>query len=194
VHRAAPCRNVPVTFTLDLMSDVDRAFQALGEFVIAFQWVENKYREIGWFILDPERKRWPPRALRTESNARLIDGVTKLYTQRTRTYQFPNGAEKAKDFLSLRDQFHTLRQHRNSFFHSTFTEIKTAGEVAGYLRSDVRPPHKSNAGGAHCAHEWLSADAIYKVIGEYAEPSFRLGQHFVQLVHWYPFERYANEV
>ena len=42
------------------MTGVDLAYKSLGEFVVVFQWRESKYREIGWFILDPERKDWPP--------------------------------------------------------------------------------------------------------------------------------------
>lgn len=38
------------------MYDIDLAYMAIGKLVVVFQWVENKYREIGWLILDPERK------------------------------------------------------------------------------------------------------------------------------------------
>jgi hypothetical protein len=55
------------------MTGVDLAYKSLGEFVVVFQWMESKYREIGWFILDPERKDWPPMALRKETNSQLID-------------------------------------------------------------------------------------------------------------------------
>jgi hypothetical protein len=57
---------------------VETTYQALGEFVIVFQWVENLYRQIGWFILDPERKQWPPMQLRQETNHQLINMVTDL--------------------------------------------------------------------------------------------------------------------
>ena len=68
--------------------------QALGEFVIVFQWVENLYRQIGWFILDPERTQWPPMQLRKETNQSLINKVTDLYVDLTNRYAFPNGGEK----------------------------------------------------------------------------------------------------
>jgi hypothetical protein len=35
------------------MDEIDRAYKGIVEFVVAFQWAENKYREVGWFILDP---------------------------------------------------------------------------------------------------------------------------------------------
>jgi hypothetical protein len=138
-HRSFP--------TLDLMSDVDRAFQALGEFVVAFQWVENKYREIGWFLLDPERKDWPPRDFRTESNAELLNSVTELYLKVVASHSFPRGREAAEDFVALRDRFHQLRRHRNAFVHSTYIEIKGGGDVLGYLRSDPKLRVDPDTGG-----------------------------------------------
>lgn len=43
------------------MNEIDKAYRSISQFVVTFQWIENKYREIGWFIIDPERKNWPPR-------------------------------------------------------------------------------------------------------------------------------------
>nr|WP_057929649.1 hypothetical protein [Burkholderia ambifaria] len=37
------------------MSNEQAVYQRIGEFTVSFQWIENKLREIGWFILDPER-------------------------------------------------------------------------------------------------------------------------------------------
>ena len=53
--------------------DEARTSQRIGEFVVSFQSLENRIREIGWFILDPGRKEWPPKLLREETNAALFD-------------------------------------------------------------------------------------------------------------------------
>lgn len=34
----------------------DLIFQCIGEYIVAFQGLENKLREIGWFIQDPEER------------------------------------------------------------------------------------------------------------------------------------------
>jgi hypothetical protein len=60
--------------------------QALGEFVVIFQWVENLYRQIGWFLLDPEQQDWPPTKLRKETNSQLIDKVTDMFVKLTQSY------------------------------------------------------------------------------------------------------------
>ena len=39
--------------------DEARTSQRIGEFVVSFQSLENRIREIGWFILDPGRKESP---------------------------------------------------------------------------------------------------------------------------------------
>jgi hypothetical protein len=59
--------------------DTDKIYQRIGEFVVTFQWLENKLREIGWLILDPARAEWPPKALREESNFALVNNVETLY-------------------------------------------------------------------------------------------------------------------
>lgn len=96
------------------------AHQALGEFVVIFQWVENLYRQIGWFILDPGREHWPPTELRRETTHVLINKVTELFVGLTRTHAFANGNEKANDILELRGRFQNLRLYRNRLLHSTF--------------------------------------------------------------------------
>ena len=63
------------------MDKIDRAYKSIGEFVVVFQWIENTYREIGWLILDPHRKTWPPEAFRTESNRDLLNKVTDLFCE-----------------------------------------------------------------------------------------------------------------
>ncbi len=36
------------------MSNEQAVYQRIVEFAVSFQWIENKLREIGWFILDPD--------------------------------------------------------------------------------------------------------------------------------------------
>ena len=54
-------------------------YRRIGELVVCFQWLENRIREIGWYILDPDRKEWPPRMLRDESTSLLFKKVQKLF-------------------------------------------------------------------------------------------------------------------
>ncbi len=115
---------------------ISQTYQALGEFVIVFQWVEHLYRQIGWFILDPEHKQWPPMQLRQESNHDLLNKVTALYVDLTQQYELPLGEQKSKEMIVLKDQFHELRRYRNRVVHSTYVELKAGGETLGYIRAN----------------------------------------------------------
>jgi len=79
----------------------DLIYKNLGEFVVFFQWLENRFREIGWLILDPKRTQWPPKSLRKENFGEFIDKVHSLYN-RLIDSAAPQGAEERKQaFESL---------------------------------------------------------------------------------------------
>ena len=173
--------------------DVALTYQALGEFVILFQWVENLYRQIGWFILDPDRKQWPPLALRRERNRELIDKVTNLYVDLTRRYAFPSGNEKAADMLELKEHFHNLRRFRNRLLHSTYIELKAGGDVLGYVRSNPNVGVDEETGELIFDQKPFSATEIQAKVREYGEYILRLNFAHVQLIHWSPFEQYGPQ-
>lgn len=171
--------------------DVDATYKAIGEFVIIFQWIENRYREIGWFILDPERTQWPPMHLRRENNYELLEEATKLFVDLTNRYNLPGGAEKAAEMLELKDRFHDLRKYRNVLLHSTYVEIKAGGEVHGYLRSNAQVGVDPDSGELIHDQEAFSADSIYLKIQEYGGEVMRLNLSYTQLINWYPFARHG---
>ncbi|MHB8816006.1 MAG: hypothetical protein ACYDAE_22470 [Steroidobacteraceae bacterium] len=152
-------------------------YQSIGEFVVAFQWIEDMYRQIGWFILDPERKSWPPMQLRTESNEKLIDKVTAMFMDLTRRREFPGGAERATSFAEFGSLFHDLRKYRNRLLHSTFVEMKVGDQTAGYLRSNPKIGVDPDSGELIYDQESVSAERIRSKIAEYAPYVVRLGQH-----------------
>lgn len=174
------------------MDHIERAYCSLGKFVVVFQWVENKYREIGWFILDPDRKQWPPLSLRTESNARLINKVSDLFVRLTQQYDLPNGAERAADVETLRQEFHSLRKFRNRLLHSTYIEIEVGGNLLGYLRSN--PQVELNPANGEMAYDQapFSEEIVEEKLQEFANAMFRLSQTYIHLIHWHPFERFAK--
>ena len=69
-------------------------YQRIGEFVVLYQWLENRLREIGWFILDPNRQQWPPTALRNVSGAELSSRVEELFLHALPKCQLGDGLEK----------------------------------------------------------------------------------------------------
>ncbi len=174
------------------MNDIDDAYRSIGEFVVTYQWIEHKYREIGWFILDPDRKNWPPMELRTETNKDLINKVTTLFLNLTSMYQFPYGPERSADFESLRTEFHSLRKFRNRLLHSTYIELKAGGELLGLLRSNPKVEVDTETGEVIFDQESFTDAIVHKKLKEIADAAFRLGMHYVQIINWHPFERYPR--
>ena len=168
------------------------AYQSLGEFVVTFQWVEDVYRQIGWFILDPERKNWPPMQLRTEKNHELIDKVTSMFVDLTTRHAFPNGPEKVEDILDLQPRFHELRKYRNRLLHSTYVELKIGDELVGYLRAHPKISVDQDTGELLYDQEPFTAESVRAKLLEYGQYAFRLSQLYLQLIHWSPFARYAR--
>ena len=123
-----------------LMNTEEKIYQRIGEFAVSFQWLENKLREIGWFILDPERSEWPPKSLRNLTNEKLIDKIHELFIEALPKCKL--SSELEIEFKGSIDScvrtLHQLRRNRNRILHSAFIELKAGGEVHGLVRSNPR--------------------------------------------------------
>jgi len=104
---------------IDLNSE-EKIYQRIGEFAVSFQWLENKLREIGWFILDPERAEWPPKNFRNLTNEKLINRIHELFIEALPKCRLP--AELEEEFKESMDScvqiLHQLRRDRNRILHS----------------------------------------------------------------------------
>lgn len=192
IGKGGPPFTTALGISMTAEARVAATHQALGEFVVVFQWVENLYRQIGWSILDPERQHWPPMQLRQETNYQLVNKVTDSFVNLTKAYAFANGAEKANNMIELRDCFHELRRYRNRLLHSTYVELKGGGEVHGYIRSNPEVGVDPETGELIFDQEDFSAEVIHAKIREYGEYMLRLNFAYVQLIHWSPFERHGK--
>ena len=104
----------------------EEIYQHIGEFVVCFQWLENRLREIGWFIIDPERKEWPPKKLRKLTNKVLIDRVHALFKEALPKCNLSRDLEvEFRDsFASCVSLLHKIRKDRNRILHSAYLELK----------------------------------------------------------------------
>jgi hypothetical protein len=168
--------------------NTDKLYQRIGEFVVCFLWIESKFREIGWLILDPMRKEWPPMTLRDLSNKQLIDKVEGLFVNLVGGLDVEDRDERIKDFQQIVDGCHELRQYRNNLLHSAFFEVKGGGEVLGMLRSNPKVKADATTGDVHFDEEALTDEAVSKHLRKLGDLAFPLGQHYLQLIHWSPFD------
>lgn len=170
------------------MSEEARIYQRIGEFAVSFQWIENKLREIGWFILDPDRKEWPPRGLINLTNEKLIETVHQLFKE-----ALPKCELRAELETDFRDSFaatantlHQLRRDRNRILHSAFIELKAGGEVQGLLRSNPKNQVDEETGQTLFDHEILSLESFSKEMKAIADSAIFLNRAYLQLINRYP--------
>lgn len=170
------------------MDNEEKIYQRIGEFAVSFQWIENKLREIGWFILDPERAEWPPKGLRNLTNNDLINKVHFLFIEALPKCNLDE--DLALDFKksvdSCADVLHKLRKDRNRILHSAFIELKAGGEVQAILRSNPQLGVDEETGESIFDQEYLKADSFEKEMGQMAEISLFLNRAYLQLIHRYP--------
>lgn len=163
-------------------------YQGIGEFLVSFQWLENKLREIGWFILDPERSHWPPADLRNLTNEKLINRVHQLFVESLPKCKLPGDLESdlKKSFASSAKALHQLRRDRNRILHSAFIELKAGCETQGLLRSNPRTQVDEEAGEILFDQERLSTESFSKEMSVMADLALFLNRAYLQLIHRYP--------
>jgi hypothetical protein len=172
------------------MWDEDKIYQRIGEFVVCFQWLENRVREIGWLILDPSRERWPPKELRNDTTAALFAKVEKLFLDALPKCRLD--PELEADFrASLAKnaaRFRSLRKARNKILHSAYIELKGGGEVHGLIRSNPRLAVDPETGELVFDREMLSEKAFEYEFKEIAALAMFFNRCYMQLIHRLPAE------
>lgn len=164
--------------------DEDGIYKRIGEFVVCFQFVENKIREIGQYILDPARKVWPPEVLRKEPSKSLASKVAKLYEDNIHRCDLPPDYENELriEFRTLIKRFHELRRARNRFIHSAYIELRAGGEVQALVRSNLNPVMDPETGIESRDQEILSPRSFQKEMEVMGDLAWHFGQHYLQLI------------
>jgi hypothetical protein len=170
------------------MLDQSKIYQRIGEFVVFFQWIENRLREIGWFILDPPTNNWPPRGLRDLTTKRLFDEVEKLFLDALPLCRLTPELEAdfRASFAEYAPRFHKLRQIRNTILHSAYIELKAGGEVQALMRSNPKFGIDEETGKPLFDQEKLSEKSFEFEFKEMAELALFFNRCHLQLVHRYP--------
>ncbi|ERZ01104.1 hypothetical protein [Pseudomonas aeruginosa] len=170
------------------MNNAEYVYQRIGEFAVAFQSIENTLREIGWFVIDPERLKWPPPDLRNLTNEKLVDRVYELFLQAMPKCKLPKEleADLKESFASAAKHLHQLRRDRNQILHSAFVELKSGGEAHWILRTSSRLQVDEETGEPLFDQELLTAESFADEMEAMAELSMFLNRAYTQLIHRYP--------
>lgn len=167
------------------MNHEDLVYQRIGEFVVSFQWLENKLREIGWLILDPGRSQWPPRDLRNLTNEKLVDKVHQLFVDALPQCKLASDLEREFEdsFATFVAELHHVRRARNRILHSAFIELKAGGDVHGLLRSSPKMQVDEETGESLFDQEVLTSQSFSNEMKRMAQVAFFLNRAHLQLIH-----------
>ena len=158
-------------------------YQRIGEILVSFQWIESRFREIGWLILDPKRTDWPPLALRKESNMALLEKVRELYLSFLFSCEKELPKDLKDDFISVVEKCHSLRRYRNKLLHAAFIEFKTDDELLHLVRSDIKIKRNKKTGQIEFDNETLSSEGLKNKLKEISLITLALNRHYIQLIH-----------
>ena len=167
--------------------EYDRLMQRIGEFVVSFQWLEDKFRDIGWLIEDPTRMSWPPKTLRNLTNFDLLNNVERAYLGLVDSLNIDNAEERKAAFQLLVSRCHEIRKYRNNLLHSAYVEMKSHNEVIGVIRSNPRINTTTMAGDTTFDYVPLTADSVAYAMKDLAAQSLALSTIYIELLHMAPF-------
>lgn len=159
---------------------IDHLYQRIGEYVVSFQWLEGRIRDVGWLLFDPDRRGPLPDELQDITNRALLDKVNKLYESVVGGFGGPGAFEYCKAFASVINDAHDVRRDRNSLLHSAYSELKSGEEVFALIRTDLR----AASGGMT---DLLSDEHLSELMRRLARVGVAVNFHHVQLTHWAPF-------
>lgn len=170
------------------MNNEEKIYQRIGEFVVSVQWIENLLREIGRFILNPDRTGWPPTGPLNLTNEKLIDSVHRLFVEALPKCRLGPEleAEYKASFESCVKTLHKLRRDRTRILNSAFFELKAGGDVQGIMRSTLADEVDAETGERLFDQELLTPESFSKEMDEIANAALVLNRAYLQLIHRYP--------
>lgn len=172
----------------------DKIYQRIGEFVVSFQWLEHRFREIGWLIQDPNRRNWPPQFLRKETNYQLLETVKGLYFNLIDSLDIEQGNVQKQEFASIVAESHVMRRYRNNLLHSAILEMKGGGEMLEIIRSNPRISMDNATGEVLFDQETLTEEAILGQMKWFAELALKVNKHYIQQIHWAGFDYLKSQI
>lgn len=166
-------------------------YRRIGELVVSFQWLEHRIREIGWLVLDPGRRNWPPMDLRRESAKELFAEVEKLFLDALPSCRLDPvlEADFRSSFTTHAKRFHDLRRARNKILHSAYVELKAGDDVLAVMRSGSRLEVDDETGEPLFDQEILSDKSFEFEMREIAELDLFFSRCYLQLIHRLPVEQ-----
>jgi len=172
------------------MFDEAKIYQHIGEFVVSYQWLEDRIRQIGWVLQDPRRQNWPPKGLRTHRTEALIDEVENLFLEALPRCRLEPKleADYRAQLPEYAKRFHDLRRARNRILHSAYIAFKAGHEIIGLMRSNPKLAFDSENRQPLYDEEMLTDKAFDRELIEIGQLAEFFNRCYVQLIQRPPLD------
>ncbi len=160
-------------------------YEAIGQYVIGFQWLVNKLWLAATFAQHPEQQTSDRWALLDLSLARLIDQFQSSALASVRRCQPERAPAFETELKALIDRCHDARKRRNRFIHSAYVHLEGGGELLGIFRSDIISRGAVTPETPMFDQEPATPELFKQELERAVQIGIEVGQCHMQLIHWY---------
>jgi hypothetical protein len=161
-------------------------FEAVGEYVLCFAWLENVIWQTATFAKYPEQDHSGRWALLDFSFAELVrtaEQAIPLFVDAWAPRQIARDFKRrVSDAL---DKCGDVRRQRNRFLHSAYVHLEAGGELMAIMRSYITWRGVETLDAPVFDQEIATPDAFRSAMKEVAEVGVEISACRLQLIHWY---------
>jgi hypothetical protein len=160
-------------------------YQAIGEYVVGFQWLVNKLWLAATFAEHPEQSledRW---VLLDLSVAKLIDRFQEASIAFSRRWALAHSTLFEDELDVIVDKCHQARRQRNRLIHSAYVHLEAGGELHGILRSDISSRGASGSESPVFDQEIATPELFQVELRHAVDTGILVSQCHIQFIHWY---------
>jgi hypothetical protein len=151
-------------------------YKKIGEFVVCFQWLENRIRQIINYCENPTLSNIATNN-DDESNEKLLKRAVIVHNQFISQYLKQEDKTSLKsNFNDIINSLHQHRKFRNNLLHSCFHEMKVFGDVVDIAMFNRRNSNHVTNSNVSIAEDTLNG--ISKVMRVMGIDAVALNQHF----------------
>jgi hypothetical protein len=168
-----------------MVFDANPMYEAMGKYVIAFQWFVNRLWLAASFAEHPSQNQSDRWALVDLSVGQLISRFEKTATAFVLRWA-PDEANSFSEVLkALVDKCHAARLQRNRLLHSAYVHLEAGGELYGIMRSDITWRGATDSDHPSFDQEIASPQLFAAELDNVVQTGIEVNQLYLQLIHWY---------
>ena len=160
-----------------------KIYEELGKYIVCFQWMENKLKQIGWQLRTPEEPFASRAYFSTKWFKNTVIEVKDLFAKFLDDRNIQDKESHVETFNKTMDECLSVADARNRLIHSTYVFFESGNEVLGMMRSKLEKDIEDQNRVTFDQQD-LSESSFNQPLRELAEVSFDLSHWHVQIIHW----------